>query len=170
MKNFANGWYLLYTRPRHERKLADHLSFLKLDYFLPTVKTLRTWHDRKKLIEMPLFPSYVFVNLKDMQGYYDALHADGALYYVKYGKEVARVNESVISNIQLVVAGGQDIEVSTDYFRAGQKLVISEGALTGLNCEMIEYKGTMKILVRVNLVHRSILVTVPSESLISAAV
>ena len=65
MNNFLKGWYLIYTRPRHEKKVFLQLTEMKVRSLLPTTKKLRTWHDRKKYIDEPLFPSYIFVYLED---------------------------------------------------------------------------------------------------------
>jgi hypothetical protein len=49
MNTFRIGWYLIYTRPQHEKKVYSQLSTLKIDSFLPLTRKLRIWHDRKKL-------------------------------------------------------------------------------------------------------------------------
>jgi transcriptional antiterminator RfaH len=59
MKNLFAGWYLLYTKPRHEKKVSAALTEASVNSYLPTAKKLRTWCDRKKYIDEPLFPSYV---------------------------------------------------------------------------------------------------------------
>src|SRR4051812_19040982 len=101
MKEFNTGWYLIYTRPRHEKKVHARLSELKIKSFLPTHKILRNWQDRRKYIEVPLFPSYVFVYLDDIRNYYVGMDMDGSLYYVRSGKEIARVDDATVNNIRL---------------------------------------------------------------------
>ena len=95
------------------------------------------------------------------------MDADGFLYYVKNGKETARVSPLVIRNIELLVQDGSEIEVSSALFLPGQRLVISQGALTGLSCEVVQFNGKQKILVRVDLLQRNLLVTMPSDHLIA---
>jgi len=167
MNNFLAGWYLIYTKPRHEKKILTRLAEINVNSFLPTKKSLRAWHDRKKYIDEPLFPSYLFVYLNDMQNYYEGIDTEGALYYVKTGKEIARVNESVINNIKLVTGQTRNLEVSENHFRPGRKLVISKGALTGLSCEVVQIDRQQKLLVRVDLLQRNILLTLPAEQLMA---
>lgn len=167
MDLFRAGWYLIYAKPRHEKKLHARLSEMNINSYLPTRKTLRTWHDRKKYIDEPLFPSYVFIYLKDMQSYYGGMAADGFLYYVKTGKEVARVSEAVVDNIKLIVEYGNDIEVSGERFLPGQRLVISQGALTGLSCEVVSFNSKQKLLVRLDLLKRNLLLTLPETYLMA---
>lgn len=165
MENFKSGWYLIYTRPRHEKKVHTRLSELEIDSFLPTRKEISVWHDRKKIIDKPLFPSYVFIYLKDIKNYYDGMDAEGTLYYVKTGKKIARVNEDIVDNIKLATEKVSDIEISDSHFRPGHKLVITQGALTGLSCEVVEYENKQKLLVRVDLLQRNVLLTMPEEFL-----
>jgi transcriptional antiterminator RfaH len=165
VNKFNSGWYLIYTMPRHEKKVHTRLTEMSIDTFLPTRKVLRAWHDRKKYIDEPLFPSYVFVYLNDLQNYYDGLNPEGSLYYVKAGKEIVRVNENVVNNIKLVATWSKDIEVSEQRFQPGQKLVINKGVLTGLSCEVVRVNSGKKLLVRVELLQRNLLLTLSAEQL-----
>lgn len=167
MKNFQAGWYLIYTKPRHETKVHTRLTELKIETFLPLTKKLRSWHDRRKYVDEPLFPSYIFIYLNDRKTYYEGIDAAGALYYVRTGKEIARVDDAVVNNIKLTSGLFQDIEVSECYFQPGRKLVISQGALTGLSCEVIQSDNKQKILVRVDLLQRNILLSLPEEQLMA---
>ncbi len=165
MKKFNFNWYLIYTRPRHEKKVHARLCEINIHSFLPTRKVLRVWHDRRKFVSEPLFPSYVFTYLNTIEDYYKAINTEGALYYVKFGKEVATVSEAVINNLKLVVSQTQDIEVTENQFQQGQWLVIKNGAFTGLSCEVVQCDSKQKVLVRVDLLKRNIILTVPEEYL-----
>lgn len=169
MSVFKSGWYLIYTRPRHEKKVFNQLKEKSVNCFLPTRKVLRAWHDRWKPIDEPLFPSYVFLYLNDLQGFYHGIDSEGALSYVRIGKDLARVSETVVNNIRLVVEGENEIEVSTAFFQPGQRLLIKQGALSGLSCEVVHFKGEEKILVRVQLLLRNLLITLPADHLMAAA-
>jgi transcriptional antiterminator RfaH len=172
MSVFVSGWYVVYTKPRHEKKVAAFLSSFNIANFLPTTRLLRIWKDRKKYIDSPLFPSYVFVHLEDMETYYRVLNLEAVLYYVRLGKEVVRVKEDVFHNIRLIMkqVNDIDIEVSDDYFQPGKQLMIKDGILCGLLCEVVEVKGEQKILVRVNMLQKKSLVTVSGEYLKSLSV
>jgi transcriptional antiterminator RfaH len=163
MSIFISGWYLIYTRPRHEKKVSEYFLETGINYFLPTVKQLRTWCDRKKYIESPLFPSYIFVYIRNMDDFYNALKADGSLYYVKNGSIVSRISESIIDNIRILIDAGASIEVNTEYFKPSQQLMIQDGPFTGMSCEVVEFKGKEKILVRVHLLQRNVLATLPAK-------
>jgi transcriptional antiterminator RfaH len=165
MNEFKDGWYVIYTKPRHEKKVQNQLQEKQINSFLPTQRVLRSWHDRRKFISEPLFPSYVFVYLNSMRSFYDGIDSDGAVNYVRTGKDPARVSEMIVNNIRLLVDNISDIEVSDAQFQAGQELQIRQGPLTGLSCEIVKQQGIEKVLVRVNLLQRIILVTMPFDHL-----
>src|SRR4030095_11819723 len=100
MNNFSSAWYVIYTRPCHEKRAVEHLAQLNIETFLPCIVTLRKWHDRKKYLEAPLFPSYAFVHLKTAQEYFDSLNNESVLYYVKNGKKIAHIPDSVVDDIK----------------------------------------------------------------------
>lgn len=143
--------------------MHTRLAEKNITSFLPTRKVLRNWHDRKKFIDEPLFPSYIFIYLDNMQNYYYGMDAEGALYYVRTGKEIALVNEKVVNNIKLATSQAKDIEVSDTFIQPGRQLVISKGILTGLTCEVVRVNSKKKLLVRVDLLKRNILLSLSEE-------
>lgn len=159
---------MLYTRPHHEKKVAAGLLEIQVEHYLPMIKTLREWSDRKKYVDLPLFPSYIFVFVKNMENYYEALELEGVLHYVRIGKEPARVDEKIVNSVRLSVEGENEIEVCDEYFPPGKQLVINEGPMTGLACEAVRYKGKEKYLVRVSLLKRCILLTISADCLMEA--
>lgn len=58
-------WYVLYTKPRQEKKVADGLIAIGIAAYCPLVTTIKQWSDRKKKVEAPLINSYVFVNIEE---------------------------------------------------------------------------------------------------------
>ena len=58
------AWYALYTNPRQEKKVAARLQQLGIEVYCPLIIQVRQWSDRKKKVEVPLLPSYVFVKLE----------------------------------------------------------------------------------------------------------
>ena len=65
MSKEAYNWRVLYTKSRQEKKVAACLTEKGIKNYLPTIKTLKQWSDRKKMVEEVLFKSYVFVNLSE---------------------------------------------------------------------------------------------------------
>jgi transcriptional antiterminator RfaH len=165
MSIFKRGWYLIYTRPQHEKKVACELVEKNLSFLLATTKVLRKWHDRNKLIDAPLFPSYIFVFLANVVDYHTSIEIEGVVNYVKFGKEIAIVKENIVTNLKALLDCGTNIELSANRFEIGQQVKITQGCLTGLSCEIAEYRNEKKILVRISLLNRTVLAAVPLMNL-----
>ena len=58
-------WYVLYTMPRNEKKVAQRLSEAGYIVYCPLQKVRRQWSDRTKVVEEPLFKSYLFIQIED---------------------------------------------------------------------------------------------------------
>jgi transcription antitermination factor NusG len=57
-------WYALWTTPRHEKRVVQHLRERDVEAFLPVYQAERVWKKRPMtVIDLPLFPSYVFVRI-----------------------------------------------------------------------------------------------------------
>jgi transcriptional antiterminator RfaH len=164
MGNFAAGWHLIYTMPNQEKKVADRLTERRIQSYLPLTVQKRQWHDRIKIVHAPVFPSYVFVYLSSLYDYCESMKTEGSCNYVKFGNRLARVTEQEIGNIRMVESKGANVEVLDKTFQIGQRLVIQQGPLTGLNCEVVDYKGKQRILVRVSMLQRSVLADLPFAS------
>jgi transcriptional antiterminator RfaH len=164
MNFFNTGWYLIYTRSQQERKVSDRLLERNIQTYLPLTIQRRKWKDRVKTLHCPLFPSYLFVYLKNVHEYYEGASDKGSCYFVKNGNQPTRISENQISNIQIVEKNGQNVEVTSQMFQAGQQLIIKQGPFAGLPCEVIHHKGRNRILVRVEILHQSLIADLQSDS------
>lgn len=169
--NFNTGWYVLYVKSRHEKKAYNSLKEKSLDVFLPLIKTMKEWSDRKKIVLKPLFPSYVFVYLNSQSGFHKALSANGVSSCIRFGKEYARITDQEINNIKLLIGAedATDIETNVKYPKAGETRKILHGALTGLECEVINVNNINKIIVRIDSLQQNITATIPSHFLSEAS-
>jgi len=161
--SFNKGWYLIYTNAKQERKVASQLDKLKIEHYLPLVKIAREWSDRIKLLDSPLFPSYLFVYLNQFKDYYLCLEAQGAIHFVRFGQKIARVADTIINDLRIIEGAGEHIEVSFGAFQQGEMVSITKGPLTGLKCEVIKYNIKQIILVRIELLQRNLLIELPAN-------
>lgn len=149
--------------PNNEKKVCNLLNQQSISSFTPTIKILRQWSDRKKIIERPLFPSYVFIYLKNSHDYLKGLSIEGVWHFVKIGKQLSKIPEQIVNNIRISTERGKGLEASPSRFDKGQSIVIKEGPLTGLTGEIVDCNGRQKILVRLNIIQNNILVDLPTD-------
>ncbi|MBC9934520.1 UpxY family transcription antiterminator [Chitinophaga qingshengii] len=162
MTQFHPSWYLIYTRSKQEKKVAEQLSRYNIGNYLPLKREKRKWKDRLKTLEVPLFPSYVFVFLEDSWQYTVSLQLEGMCYYVKFDNKITHVSQQEIDNIRLLTSVNGELDVSYEHIRPGKKYLIQEGPLSGLSCEIVDFKGHHKFLVRIEILQRAILMDVPA--------
>jgi len=60
-------WYVIYTKPRNEKKVAERLQQIGVTVYCPMITMVKQWSDRKKKVQVPLLSSYVFVSLADKE-------------------------------------------------------------------------------------------------------
>jgi transcriptional antiterminator RfaH len=159
------GWVLLYTMPRHEKKIYSQLIKQNLTVFLPLYKRVSIWHDRKKEMETPLFPSYLFVWLESQHDFYKIYSEGGVISLVKFGNEIARVDERVVSALQQITDQMLSVTITEEVFKPGRIVKIISGPMKGIECEVVQYKSKDRIIVRVPILRRSVLATLPQEYL-----
>lgn len=164
--NFPTGWLVLYVKSRCEKKVYESLKEVSLESFLPQIKTVRQWSDRKKTIIKPLFPSYVFVNINSSLEFYRALSVNGVCSYIRFGKEYAQVTNKEINQIKLLIGDKNiiNIEVNSRLPKIGETKKITYGPLNGLNCEIIKADNDNKIIVRIDSLQQNIIATLPLYS------
>ena len=157
MQEKEHKWRVIYTKSRQEKKVANLLNEKGIQNYLPTIKTLKQWSDRKKKVEEVLFKSYVFVKLGERE-YYEALKVPGAVKYVSFGGKAATIAERQIETIKKTINNELEFEISTDYFKKGDLLTIKKGPLKGATGELVSWSGKKKLLVRINEIGYSLVV------------
>jgi transcriptional antiterminator RfaH len=167
MTNY-NGWHVLRVKPHHERKVHNLLLKSSLEAYLPLVKTVRKWSDRKKTILKPLFPSYVFVKINSSIDFHVALSISGAFAYIKFGAEYAKVREDEIHKIKLLLDNNihEEIQVNIVLPKIGELVNIKHGPLANLDCEILKVNNKNKIIVRIASLQQNIVATISSKYLI----
>jgi transcriptional antiterminator RfaH len=153
-------WYAVYTAPRAEKQVYKRLLESEIESFLPLYKTMRQWSDRKKLVEKPLLPSYVFVKIKHKH-YPVVFKTFGIVKFVTFNGIPAPIPQKQIDNLKLLVSSNAEIEVTSQSFIKGDNVEVVTGSLIGLTGELISVNGKKRVLVRVDKLDQNIILTVP---------
>jgi len=151
-------WIAVYTKPRHEKTVEKELQKKGFEVYLPLLKQRRKWSDRKKWVEFPLFRSYIFVKTEIKNALF-VLQTLGVVKVVKFGGEVAVIQNDSIQAIKLMIEGGYRPE-ATDYFVKGDPVEVKDGPLKGLVGEVIRVDNHDRLLVRVDAIQHSVSVQI----------
>jgi transcriptional antiterminator RfaH len=151
-------WYVMYTYPGFEKKIQKSLLQKKMTCFLPLYNLVRQWSDRKKVIEVPLFPNYIFV-LANQKNRFEILNIYGISRFVTYNGKPVVVSEKEIDTIQkTMVTPGVMLE---DYLE-GDLVLIINGPLIGLEGVVFEKKGKKRIGVKIESINQYLSIEVCS--------
>jgi transcription antitermination factor NusG len=97
MHSVTKKWYVVYTRPRWEKKVTDLLNRKKIEHYCPLNRVQKQWSDRKKIVTEPLFSAYVFVHIDETEQ--TAVRVtDGIINFVYWlGKPAIVRNEEILA-------------------------------------------------------------------------
>ena len=135
--NTNPAWYAVYTRPRWEKKVAELLTRKRIENYCPLNKVVRQWHDRKKVIEEPLFTSYVFVRIADTQQT-DVRKTDGIINFVYWLGKPAVVRTSEIDVIRDFLEDYQTVQLEKMRVNPKDVVRIVRGPLIGQEGNVLE--------------------------------
>jgi len=155
-------WLAAYTKPRNEKKVYQRLVEAGYETYLPLHRTQKQWSDRKKWVEEPLLRSYIFLKISEKE-YYHALTIPGLVRYVTFEGKAAPIPDKQIEALKLFLGEEFDVEVTDEQFEPGHAVDITLGKLAGLTGEVVKHRGKKKVIVRLDHITHSILVTLPKE-------
>ncbi len=120
------NWYVVYTKPKWEKKVAERLNEIGVVAYCPLITKTSQWSDRKKVVHVPLFNSYIFVQLeeKDRNKVFDVT---GAVRYLFWLGKPAIVKNSEIETIQNWLSDPADFEITLDQWKKGDKIILESG-------------------------------------------
>ena len=159
-------WYALTTRSQHEKKAVEALDLRGFQTFLPLYRARRRWSDRTKVLDLPLFPGYVFCRFAVEQRV-SVLTSPNIATVVGIGKQPVPLADEEIQGIQTMIASGLRVE-PWQFLEVGQKVRIAGGALDGVTGILVQEKNSLRVVVNVELLHRSVAVEISRERLTPA--
>lgn len=148
------AWYALQVRSRKENYVASQIQGKGLECLLPTYKSIRQWSDRKKELEQPLFPGYLFCRF-DFQQRRPLVTIPGVLQILGNGRVAVPVAEEEITALRLAVSSGMPKQ-PWPYLEVGQRVRVNYGTLAGLEGILVNVKGNHRVVLSVTLLQRSV--------------
>jgi transcriptional antiterminator NusG len=154
-------WFALVVKHRHEKIVASALDAKGVETFLPLHTAPRRWANRNTTVKLPLFPRYLFSRFHPSDKS-NVLNTPGLFDIVRCGKELAAVSSHEISALQRVAASGLPTEPWPDLV-VGEEVQMLGGPLVGLAGRLLEMKNSMRLVLSVNLLNRSVLVEIERD-------
>lgn len=139
------NWYVIYTKSRSEKMVADKLAKAGIEVFCPLLKRKKLWSDRWKWVEEPLFRSYCFVRLEDRDR--DSIFSvPGVVRYVYHCGKPAIIREKEMDLLKSWLAEYDHESIQTENLNVNDRIRIRSGALMDKEAEVLESKGNYALL------------------------
>lgn len=158
-------WYAIYTKPRWEKKVDVSFQKKGIECWCPLQRKERQWSDRKKVVEEPLFKSYVFVHITATERS-KVLMTDGALNFVYYLGKPAVIRDEEVDLIKkyLDEKGARISVISADGYKEETRIRVNHGVFLG-NEGTVMRGGKKKVYVKLESLGQIMVVEFPAEYL-----
>lgn len=153
------GWYALYTKSRSEKKVNSRLLELGFETYLPLKKELRQWSDRKKVVELPLFNSYIFVKTYQSK-LYELIKVAGVTKFISFSGRPVSVREREIEILKELLASNSELEIIDGIPELGKLVKFSKGILKGYEGRILKINRRNQYAVEIESLGKSIIVNI----------
>ncbi len=151
-------WYALYTCSRHEKQVAAQLQQRNIEFFLPLYVSVRRWKDRRVKLQLPLFPSYLFVHTP-LERRFEVLNLPGAVRFVAFNGRPAALSSADLLKLRVGLAEGISAQPHP-YLKVGWRVRLRSGPLAGTEGILLRHKDHFRLVVSIDLIMRSVAVEV----------
>jgi transcription termination/antitermination protein NusG len=151
-------WYAAHVCSRHEKQVLSQLQDRQVDCFLPVYRSMRRWKDRRKELELVLFPGYVFVHL-DLKDRLRVLQLPSVVRFVSFNGQPAALPDAEIETLSKGLASGIRAEPHP-YLKVGQRVRVRFGPLSGAQGILVRRKDKFRVVLSIDIIMRSVAVEV----------
>ena len=153
-------WYAVHTRSRHEKVVAAQLRGRGVDAYLPLVEEIHRWSDRRKRVQVPLFPGYAFIHAHESaETMMTVAQVESVVGIVGARPAGTPIPDEQIEAVQRLVSHNVPC-VNHPFLEVGQRVRIRGGALDGVQGTLLARKGETSLVVSVELIQRSLAIRI----------
>lgn len=149
-------WYAAYTNANHEKRVAEQLDVREVEHFLPLYESVRRWKDRRVMLQLPLFPGYVFVRMAQ-RDQLRVVQIPGVSRLVGFGGTPAALPEEEIEALRASLVSGVRAEPHP-FLTVGRRVRVKSGPLAGITGILLRRKGKLRVVISIDLIQRSVAV------------
>jgi len=160
------NWYALWVKSRSEFVTSQELSRKGIENFVPAATRVRQWADRRKKVDFPLFPGYVFVHiLPGGEEFLNVVQTRGSVCLVclEPGRPTS-VSPQEIAALRILLESGSQIDVYPT-LKEGAAVRVKRGPLSGAVGILEKRKGQDIFLVNIEILGRSVGARISAEDI-----
>ena len=157
MMSESHNWYALYVKSRHEFVTESELRRKGIEVYLPAVKRLRWWKDRRKIIDFPLFPGYLFVYIqKRPEEFLNVLKTKSVVTLLSSDPGCpTSVSSEEIESLKLLIESGKELDIYP-HLKEGTRVRVKRGPLKNAEGILKKKEDQYMLLVNIELLGRSV--------------
>ncbi|MBR5905381.1 MAG: UpxY family transcription antiterminator [Bacteroidales bacterium] len=145
-------WYVGCVRSCQEKKVAENLGARGVEFYLPIRREVRKWSDRRKIVEVPVIPRFVFIRCEESERVGILAKEPRIWRYLPFeGKAAIVRDEEMDAFRKMVEQGGKTVSFTDRPLAPGDRIRVTSGPLTGLECELASVDGNRCLAVRLGL-------------------
>ncbi len=169
MKSGSLNWYALYVKSRHEFAVHNELLRKGVETYLPSVKRLRQWKDRRKFVDFPLFPGYLFVRIwANQEAFLNVLKTKGVVCFISLNSGYPEpVSPEEINSLKLLLQSGKEFDIHP-FLKEGTRVRVRRGPLKGAEGVLRNKEDQYVFHVNIDLLGRSVGVKIYADELEAA--
>jgi transcription antitermination factor NusG len=153
-------WFAVQTYSRQEKVAAGQLTLKGVNNYLPLVARLHQWSDRRKEVEMPLFPCYLFVQITpSAERRVEVLQVGGVIGFIGAQRQGLPIPDKQIEDVRTLLQN----KISLDpypFLKIGQRVRICSGPLDGIEGILVRRNGMRRLVISVDNLERSLSICV----------
>ncbi len=159
----TSRWYAIYTRSRYEKRTHALLNRNGIDAYLPLVKKWRIWSDRKKRVDMPLLPSYLFIHTDqgNPHTYFNILNTPGVVRFITFEGKPVPIPEAQIEALKRLNDEGIDMDCLDETPPPGTPVKVIRGSMKGLTGEVIQVGNKKQLVLRLDALDKCVTLKIP---------
>ncbi|MEP7354362.1 MAG: transcription termination/antitermination NusG family protein [Acidobacteriota bacterium] len=149
-------WYAIRVRSRSEKSVAAYLESHGLEVCSAVCRQRRAWSDRIQVVELPLFPGYIFARFGQLRRR-EILTAPGAAGIVGFGATDCPVDDREIASLQTMLKSGVELQ-RVPFLAVGARIRVRSGPFREAVGVLEQFKAGHRLVVSVSLLQRSVAV------------
>ena len=154
------NWYAIHTRSNCEKRVSSILTETGIENYLPSFREVHQWKDRKQVVDVPVFPGYLFLRFEDSRtARLMIARTDGVVRILGPGEKIEAIPDEQIEAIRTLIKSELPCS-SHPFLKIGQRVRVRSGSLDGLEGVLLSRNGDNTLVISVDAIQRSLSVRV----------
>ena len=157
----VHRWFAIQTRSRHEKVVESQLELRQVEHFLPMMKRVSQWTDRKKEVRVPLFAGYCFARFS-MDDRVPVLKSQGVVRLVGSTDKPEPIPDEEINALKRLISNPCNY-MCHPYLREGMLVEVINGPMQGVKGRLIRGTRNSRLVLSISLIQRSVSIEINAD-------